>query len=1071
MEVESETGRRTRKLVYAEFLSGETVKCRAAEGVSAGESSLKGWLECKLCEHLGLSTPPPCWHARYSTSKEEGAPLVDLTSKLFEFDAYEVMEHFEVAVIKVTVAIETGRREAELQAGQNSAEPALGAHQLARPIDAALPPSSSNSNLSRPRWNSRMRTSGNHVGKLDDSTLIVHLEQRLLHENPWTALKQICFDGQFALVQGLCQLGKSEEIALAAFLSRFIYNAQPVVFVKNAGGREAQVQLAGNIQTFNKKISRHLSEITGAGLDSRLSHGFEKFHLHPIFEVDQYRHSSSADAQVIILLSNPSHIQRVKSKLAPSVGKDDEGKLRMVCIFDEDDLNTSSSGRDSTKIEQELFGQWNGGASLRAQAKQVISITATIGAIALSEKEPMQLSIMPVHPHYFGFSPQVPSERRPKFIEVLAEDAEEDESLGFPRGVALMIQDMLRSTISCIGLVHLETRIEEHKKLQHAIAHHFSECRLLVVTHNGGANYQTRKACYQSEAIHGADYSMETNFPLTCKASGNVSLALNAFLEKEEGHRCVDGLHRFGKQCKLMDVLTLLRRFCELEFDAGQGRIVTIIVSGQAGGRGVTFRDKTHQSCVTDMFLARNPDLSGEYLIQIANRLSGKFVTSSGEGWVPPRLQIWSSKDLYDTVLVHHDRLDQITSLLRKEKGKSLKDIVADSEDYVRLTELPGRSSGRCKALRITRSKVEQHWTEQTVGRMDCGNRPFLHGGGDVTQLILDVMLNRASSSNEPGMALYLTDSEKPLERDLRLLLQTPTDEELRQVARKVYPCLDASNEVTIMLLDKVNEVGYEDLPEEIHNLLLNQDMPPARITRLLTKHFAVKTAECLRSSERYGRAGSILRPNLQEGDYCEMVIQRDTPRSRMITLKKVLSLEELKRAREEAERDVSNSPIFAWRAFRDPSGAATKWPKIQFMFARAAHEQGPETRLEFRPQGRKRRVPSLDGGVAAQSKAQRASVPEIIGIIDCDEDNLQRAQETCRSLLELKQNNVNARGGSSHWRNRANLLRESATCLFPATLKRDVTAAVDDMISKFKANYSTWRTQAEHIAKMLEGA
>ena len=69
-------------------------------------------------------------------------------------------------------------------------------------------------------------------------------------------------------------------------------------------------------------------------------------------------------------------------------------------------------------------------------------------------------------------------------------------------------------------------------------------------------------------------------------------------------------------------------------------------LSSQAGGRGVTFRDKTHQNCLTDMFLGRNPDLSEEYLIQIANRLSGKFEPPMVRDRVPTRLQFWASKEL-----------------------------------------------------------------------------------------------------------------------------------------------------------------------------------------------------------------------------------------------------------------------------------------------------------------------------------------------------------------------------------------------------------------------------------------
>lgn len=53
------------------------------------------------------------------------------------------------------------------------------------------------------------------------------------------------------------------------------------------------------------------------------------------------------------------------------------------------------------------------------------------------------------------------------------------------------------------------------------------------------------------------------------------------------------------------------------------------------------------QGCLPDLFIGRNPDLSGEYLIQLANRLSGTFqhlgATFPCRCWQKPAKSLWAS--------------------------------------------------------------------------------------------------------------------------------------------------------------------------------------------------------------------------------------------------------------------------------------------------------------------------------------------------------------------------------------------------------------------------------------------
>lgn len=138
----------------------------------------------------------------------------------------------------------------------------------------------------------------------------------------------------------------------------------------------------------------------------------------------------SLDAQVLVLLSNPTTVKQVKSVFKEEFK---EPRARIVLICDEDDLNTQSAEHGTGELEKQLFGPWDQGQAsssgevldnrcLRDRVMQVISFTATIGAIAVSEKRPMQVKMMPVQPDYWGLSDLVPPERRPHWKEVERQD-------------------------------------------------------------------------------------------------------------------------------------------------------------------------------------------------------------------------------------------------------------------------------------------------------------------------------------------------------------------------------------------------------------------------------------------------------------------------------------------------------------------------------------------------------------------------------------------------------------------------------------------------------------------------
>jgi len=255
---------------------------------------------------------------------------------------------------------------------------------------------------------------------------------------------------------------------------------------------------------------------------------------------------------------------------------------------------------------------------------------------------------------------------------------------------------MLTCSVECTGLVHLQTRIAQHKKLQENLVSRFASERIVVVTHNGGQDFATRKAVKaiadsaQTKADW-RDYGVESKFPLTAMATEALRERLRRFLRSASTslHMNDDScLERFGKDSKIMDVLTLLRDFRQRERQAGNGSVTVVILSGHAGGRGTTFRDDGHQFCLTDLFLSKDAHLSAELLVQIANRISGIFRDEHGAPVTPGRLNWWTTKEIHDSVKSHMNRLNELTETLRREDGKPLQHILKVSCMHVRALEL-----------------------------------------------------------------------------------------------------------------------------------------------------------------------------------------------------------------------------------------------------------------------------------------------------------------------------------------------------------------------------------------------
>jgi hypothetical protein len=871
-------------------------------------------------------------------------------------------------------------------------------------------------------------------------------------------VKSFDFDGRIALLQGFCQMGKSREIAIGAWLSFFKHGALPIIFVKNHGGNEAAKQLRGNIESFNVTISDIVTKrLMGSQVDAR------RFQLVPKLSVQEYV-QGSLDAQVFILLSNVPQVRQVKTKIAPRIERQASGRLRMVLIFDEDDLNTMSSDRTESALEQELFVSREGcgiDAGLEDQSEsssstcfrdavlQVISVTATIGAIVLNEQKPMQIRVMPLESHYWGLNPDVPSQRRPVFKEVCKEDMGDDDVACLPRGLSNMLEDMITSESDTMALIHVKTQIEEQKQLQKALVQKFSTQRLIVVTHNSGQNFHTLKArradrgdsgvCGRSS---GSEYTLETKFPLTALATEPLRIDFREYLEKiaQGSHRSVDDLQRFPREKRVMDVLSMLRDFRSDQHMKGMGKIVIAIISGHAGGRGTTFRDDTHQCYVTDLFLSKTLDVTGEYLVQLANRISGIFRKPTGEPMVPHRLQLWTSRCIYDMLQAHMERLNKLSSILQETNGKPLRETMQQHPHLIKLPPLPTQHGS---ALKIARHKVEAGFIEKTHSRIDPGNLRTRFGAGDATDLMLEAP---AAVDSQPLDIIAGIRDEQPLS----------------SAVCKAYGC---AGSVKTILLDSVLIIPYSDFSGEVQAWLQLESSGPS-LTKKLNPHIkqrigiaerpegtdTFRTIETVNSEERLGRSASIMRENLKKNDYCDAVMQLDSENQSVIAIIRTYSWKSFLRLcdEEQSQPDEMRS-IFVWRAFAEIGSS-------QLCVLVARYGTGSHVRVREAPPPKRPRLESLREDAedpAASVQASSASNPASMA------PTQHQSLQACKDLISTKRRTI--------FPSKLQALEQTLP-----SLNADLRQRVQDMLTRIGNRFDQrgpYKNMARELLRVLEDA
>jgi len=91
------------------------------------------------------------------------------------------------------------------------------------------------------------------------------------------------------------------------------------------------------------------------------------------------------------------------------------------------------------------------------------------------------------------------------------------------------------------------------------------------------------------------------------------------------------------------------------------------IISGQMGGRAVTFKCTEHILHLSDMFFTFEDKPHAEHMIQMVNRISGIYTDK-------PTLRLWTTSDNFHTIRKCHDAVEELAEAM--ESGDAEEDPI-----------------------------------------------------------------------------------------------------------------------------------------------------------------------------------------------------------------------------------------------------------------------------------------------------------------------------------------------------------------------------------------------------------
>ena len=184
------------------------------------------------------------------------------------------------------------------------------------------------------------------------------------------AMRQQGMDVEAVVLYGQCQLGKTWETLLSAWLLHFVYNVTPILFVKGNCGIEAREQFKGRIVSFNSGIDELLGELDAPGRPNKDPVIFSSsFHLvltphDSPTEAFSYPDFEAGKAQLLVRLCSKAGLSNVSAGYTNGTISDiqqivnahkkyygdsscdfHKDKLPVGLLFDEGDLLIASHDR------------------------------------------------------------------------------------------------------------------------------------------------------------------------------------------------------------------------------------------------------------------------------------------------------------------------------------------------------------------------------------------------------------------------------------------------------------------------------------------------------------------------------------------------------------------------------------------------------------------------------------------------------------------------------------------------------------------------------------------------------
>jgi len=465
------------------------------------------------------------------------------------------------------------------------------------------------------------------------------------------------------------------------------------------------------VQRFNDRIDRHIKKL----IPRCGTREMKKYHI--LAMEGKFNPDLVHMAQLMIRISNKRQVERMKEQDVPLIDQSlglNEGRHPITIILDEGDLNIQSASGEEGALERQWYEKID---SELAQAStfiescfQVVYVTATINALAITGERPIHLLQLKPPPDYIGLARA--ASRQPHIEFGCTDKSDGLLSPLLERMVTSMTRDPRQQRV---GLIHGEKLRMKHTSLQEELVVKFSGVKLVVMNHNSG---------HVSSAEDGEALAMQaTGISLLATSFDQFDSLLTDYLKPKDGVKVDEsGRIHFKRRRRtrgedeedsyaLPDVMTLL---AELRY---RNPFTLLIISGHCGGRGITFKDRDHCQTpvsamhLSDLYLSFPESATGEVIVQTANRISGTYPDH-------PVLRLWTSEADWASIKQKHDEIDAFYLVLSQNPGMAPIDALRDHGARIEAF-LRGAEGGRKHKLMSTRSKVEQRVRFVTVDEDD----------------------------------------------------------------------------------------------------------------------------------------------------------------------------------------------------------------------------------------------------------------------------------------------------------------------------------------------------------------